>query len=433
MRKWIIALLIFLFAVLFWYFACYKPSPPTARAGLDCPADSIYILSDDSVIRDIPLSSEIDEIPEYHDCQRFIGRRGREAPDYRQLVAIWAASRLDTLFGSGASTGEQEGDIVVKQDTSPQALRVPGVAVPVATILNFDATIYEPLHIEPGFNCLYLTQEQGPVIQWSARIVAIGKSPAGCQTVPSRGGHPLLVRTIPLEEGLTPDDIAPVARWDWDSTNYTQFIGIRCGESWCEVGGTAPPFQTSERRQYQPSWPVPPDNSAGINPAGAMRPNEKLRVLAVKGWYDEQLLATAEGTGQLRPTVIRGLAFPHPQLDRWTAVTAGAWVASAYVSLTEAYDGKLPLDSGLTQISLCQGSAGTCNIPPEDAPPCTAEHQDPADLWWAKLVSSSGTRYNCVRRRTHIGVIPAGAVRWRWSEVDEKLWIRCPAGCCQVN
>jgi hypothetical protein len=31
-------------------------------------------------------------------------------------------------------------------------------------------------------------------------------------------------------------DIPPVARWDYDTANHQQYIGLRCGGEWCEVG-----------------------------------------------------------------------------------------------------------------------------------------------------------------------------------------------------
>ena len=41
--------------------------------------------------------------------------------------------------------------------------------------------------------------------------------------------------------------------------------------------------------------------------------------------------------------------------------------------------------------------------------------------------------YRCVHRRIHSGEEIPGAVRWRWKEDDETMWVRCPQGCCTVN
>jgi hypothetical protein len=50
------------------------------------------------------------------------------------------------------------------------------------------------------------------------------------------------------------------------------------------------------------------------------------------------------------------------------------------------------------------------------------------------IVSSTGkVSYRCVTRRTHAGVDPPAAVRWRWKMDDETLWERCGTGCCEVE
>ena len=57
---------------------------------------------------------------------------------------------------------------------------------------------------------------------------------------------------------------------------------------------------------------------------------------------------------------------------------------------------------------------------------------------WGQMVR---LEYKCAYRTDHAGVkdlngnpvdIP-GTARWKWDEDDEKLWVRCPQGCCTVN
>src|SRR5688572_16111975 len=68
-----------------------------ATTGKRCPEHNIAINVDSTeVITDIPLASSIDEIPEFHDCQRFATTTTRNG--YGPLVAIWAVETLETVF-----------------------------------------------------------------------------------------------------------------------------------------------------------------------------------------------------------------------------------------------------------------------------------------------------------------------------------------------
>lgn len=388
--------------------ACVQPRPggTVAADRPECPFDSVAIpvtrkvreTTTTTTLTVIPVSGPITNVPEYHDCQRFIN-----PPAYGPMVAIFAHHALDSMY-------DQITDSVA------------GVALQAAAeIYSYDGD-YDNLHIQRGFNCLYLTRTSGV---WAARIVWVDQDADACLKPPVSSGHPLQVRPQSFP-GLQEPDVPPVARWDWDPRRSQQYISIRCGREWCEVGPSG--FSSSAGL----GSPTLPDLDAST-------PAEVQRVLRIKGWYDEQYLALP-GTGPfgLNPSLIRGTAIPHPMLERLTTVAhfTGQWRPSAYIRLDAPaldYSTKLGLQQGLNRIFMCQGDFSGCpNTAGIPQPICDAAADG---QWWAKVVSPSGASptYFCVIRRTHPGVVIPGTVRWRWDSDDEKTWIRCPEGCCTVS
>jgi hypothetical protein len=413
-----------------------KPKVP--QTVMDCQQDSIliYVVTDstqgiyDTVTSaDLPLIQRIANLPEYHDCQRFVVRGPAASAatsaefSYGPLVAIWAADSLGGRFGDLAKRG-------------------PSQAVPVAMIHDYDRDLaYAPLGILPGFNCLYLWHDGGTPRKWSASITALGSRTDPCKqaTEPGAvGGTPLEVRPAPLPRGLRAADIPEVARWDWDAERHEQYIGIRCGDQWCEVGRAGLVHSRSAfegglsftNAAANSLIPTSPDiaNGQGTD-------QERLRVVSVKGWYDEQRLDTLDANGKPWLTEILGTVIPHPALERAT-FTPGDWTPVAFVQVSADYPGKVPLKHGMNRVFLCKDVGGNCGI--TAASPCPPDPTSPAaaqETWWMRIVSESNdTTVHCVKRRTHGGMaIPAAAARWNWNEKDAKTWVACEGGCCTVN
>jgi hypothetical protein len=384
------------------------PQPFQVTGRPECPMDSVLIVVTDTVdnrvmppraIINIPVAGPITNIPEFHDCQRFIVGKS-----YGPLVAIFAHDSLDSLYYS----------------TPDSSAEFTGAA---AEIYSYDGD-YTPLRIRQGFNCLYLRQAH---TRWEAILTYAGTHEKACLGRPTGGVQLNVIAQKPMPHG---DDYPPVARWDWDPANETQYISIRCGNEWCEVGRSDLHPSEPHAAAEIPAEPVPDFATTAAN--------EQDRVTRIKGWYDEQTLAEVGATG-LKLSGVRGTVFPHPLLERMKDVAdyAQKWRPVAYVRLdrqSDTYKSKLNLEKGLNRIYECYGDFAQCrgrgSSVPE--PPCEAgaDHQ-----WWAKIVSAEqSTEYRCVHRRVHAGIpyIP-GVVRWRWDEHDEKLWIRCPQGCCTVN
>jgi len=370
----------------------------------------------------INLAVATTDIPEFNDCQQFI-REDESGVRFISLFAIFAR----TIGGEDSIT-------TVKNDTN-------ALGFPAAVIYAFDSS-YAHLGIEKDFNCLYFYGKIGAnPPAYEARIVPVGLDQKRCGQHAPRGVGTLLdVREVQMQKA-SGDEYPLVARWDWDPDNKVQYLGVKCGDAWCEVGRAvgATPFGAS------PSYSRP---EATV----ALR-----RVVEVKGWYDEQRLAipAPNATNSLPVSDIVGTFIPHPGLGTANGPPNGSpfqgnWMPVATVAISGppgVYKSKLNLDQSAVR-DQSSNAVFLCYAPAAAGPgPCFA--QDPTMKptcastvtgdWWAKVVSATGrTKYFCVVRREHPGAgvnfprIP-GIVRWRWALNDETMWIRCLSGCCEVQ
>lgn len=382
------------------------PKGPVAAAPAARPecGDSLAIaLPDRITLKVMPLAGPISDVPEYHDCQALL--TGASA-DYGPLVAIYARYHLDSVYRSDRFKNSQE-------------------PTPVAEIYSYDGD-YSQLGIKQGFNCLDLRRVNGA---WSARIRAMGPTQPDCTAVHPRDGATVLpVHENPMPHA-TDADYPAVARWDWDAgdpanpASAHQYIGIKCGTSWCDVGADHPlPTPKAAGRpgfDPMPNRPQPPQL-------------KRDRVSGIKGWYDEQYLANIDGAGRPHRGPFLAQVYPHPQNDEvnTTAAFGAVWRPSAYVMLPAGshYD-KLHLGPGQNTIYLCQGT-GCTGVPP--AVKCATSED--GLVWYARITPSQGpVAHTCVTRRAHDNVEMPATARWRWVSKDEKIWIRCASGCCTVE
>lgn len=379
------------------------------------------------------ISREVSDVPEFHDCQRLVvssasggttsGSAGAATAsrEYGEMTAVLVRDELDAVLV--ARLGNEGTNPIGKE------------GLPVAEIVSEGN--YPPLGIQTGFNCVVLADSG---LAW---MIAMGSDHRAfrCDSVVLPAATPSNATLLSVSMGPRELDAAavpPVTRWEWDSANGQQVIGIKCRPRvWCTVGPKG--HKATSARAFA---------------AGTGLPH-------VSGWIDEQYLAevspagstTAGGANALRVTPIVGTAYPAAQLGAWTMSPAkSGWTPVAYVALSaplRSYETKWGFSdtpnasrglAALNEISFCAGTQSGCGVPAR-VKSCSS----PTEIW-AKVTSplplSSGgnTTYLCVRYRAHAAIpSPTGAhfdippvVRWRWKADDEAMWVRCPAGCCEV-
>lgn len=386
-----------------------------------CPKNWTWKAEQEVAGGELSAPGSIQNVPEFHDCQRFVVQSNPNGPfEYGGHFAIFATSGWSVLKMMGNAAQNWE------------------FGFPSAEIYAHDEA-YDDLGIGKGFNCLYLYYQnpKGEGKRWHAAMVQHGQvekdctKPMSIQTL-NQIGKKLRVVRQPAGQG---DSVPPVARWDWDEKRNRHYIGIYCGDAWCEVGPDAG-FNASQ-------------NSVG-------RP---------KAWYDEQYLAifapppTSDTDSILVPSNIRGTIIPEPLLGaRDTTYFKSQWRLVAEAALAappetpNPYKGKLNLSMTngtrpFNAIYLCWGTSCVDSIRPNMADSCATISEDEQlaeeeKHWFGKVVSAGtdpsdnlAAQFRCVERcdfKDSDFAIP-GVVRWRWLPNDEKVWVRCAQGCCELQ
>jgi len=411
-----------------------KSAPPPAADSLipgtqivrlyDCPHDWRGYVSrlpnpgPDGNFRAVGIRTQV---VEYHDCQKFIDQSGH---GYDQLVAIFASTSVSpTPTQLAAATA-----------TSP-------VALASALILDFDSP-YNNLHIESGFNCLYLYYDGSGYI---ARMQSFPTEP-DCHLPADINAIPPNTPALEAREaalpvgsagGYTTADVPDVARWDYDPApgRPTYYAGLKCGAHWCEIGTAG--FNPSRGRLGSPG-----------------SSNRRRRVMEIKGWNDYQKLALKNPTGPTYPGTLAGYVTPDGDLEnRDLAAFQNKWVHVATIELDGppgVYQAKLGLGAPTpanpqNHLWMCNGAWNICQPASQASggpaagtagtvakPDCSGDPGNPETWWSATVDPGNQVAFRCVHREDH-GTIPVpGTARWRWILNDETIWVRCANGCCQV-
>ncbi|MGQ0642340.1 MAG: hypothetical protein ACT4P6_16455 [Gemmatimonadaceae bacterium] len=427
------------------------------------PTDSLHRALEDAV----DLVRPIINVPEFHDCQRFIAVEDNRSR-YLEFYAILASWRIDSLLSDlqvqqlpapailTPAIGPAGGLPTITQPPPPagQPAASP-VAVPIAEI--YAEGRYPALGIEPWLNCLYIFIQNG---RWEAAMVPKGGVNVRCPSVAltsERLGTMLEVRATSPAGFSAERDYPAVARWDWDSVNTQQYIGVKCGAAWCEIG----------RKGFRASSPLP---------VLSTDPAEVRRVRLIKGWYDQQLLAKGDPKDRSRlvPSGILGTIVPDPKLGDHndpgdfighvvpvatvSLAPSGAVDAAAMLEYARKFNFARATVTAPNVVTLCNDAtgapSGTCvniwsALNGNPIPPIAAAAAAASCGWWAIVKRADGSAPShaarCVRRfdapTTLTGPgIPAGhrltipgTVRWRWMARDEGNWYRCLNGCCEMT
>ena len=414
-----------------WYSS--KPLPPIDIGGLpECGHDAA-----DTIPADIITG--IEHVPEFHDCQRFIVKT-EAGLEYDSLFAIYASVTLDALTDSLGpplpdSVGQSVLDSVFNAHGSQPNTAFPSGQfrghhrVQAAALIAAEGS-YAHLGIEPGLSCLYLgragSRRPNGGDDWLGRVVkAATDEQARCpiklwQDVPE--GKNLVVKLSGTEEEFTADAEYPaVARWDWSEADSTQYIGIKCGPAWCEVGAEG----------FTPSPPLSPPDKAS---------REVRRVHLIKGWYDQQLLAKELPDGRLVPSRILGAVVPLPDLGEKELPHFKKRTHVANIVLVAVEDGqeealesyKMKYNFGETTTDRAIKLRIKAGKTDEEWDGQFRRHWGPFGWFWTD-------KHRRVIRRplpssfaAQGHTVPAVA-RWRWFQRDEGTWTRCSLGCCEAS
>jgi hypothetical protein len=364
-----------------------------------CDTDGFYrwvTTPSDSAERRVPVSHEDLTNSQAHDCQRLIeevGEHLRYGPLVALLVSTRRVSQPDAAFSDG---------------------------LVVAEIVNHDASSYAPLGIQGGVvSCLWIRRESRPPLPepfptalppplayiWTAQI----RRPTSGNCLDGELGppsEPLIVvrRTYgPLYNPGT--DYPNTGRWMWDPVNRTQFIGIRCGNAWCEIGRRNPQFV----------------------------PSPAFTAETVPGWSDEQLLAYMPvGAEEVVVSTLYGRIEPAPELRNTHP--------SRYFSLLGEHVATITFSGGTDSVRAVYAHkyalACTCTneIRLYMRGERTRRPRDPSVLDTTYAFSSNRTRWQTIIRNTHTNHAGTGAVRWAWNDNDEGSWVECPPNtCCRTD
>jgi hypothetical protein len=370
-----------------------------------------------------------------HDCQRLIGPNDTAGTRMAEKPLVAVLPSADRVQNGAFFDG-----------------------VVVADIINYDSVAYGPLGIPPGLSCLWVeagvdadlmpganggpphggtlassAERSSQTVKWTAAIrvplngscsdpdfqAGLGKAldveRRQVHVLPEELSGPEVDRDR-LRDRLgefrlaTVDDYPHVGRWMWDPESGTQFIGIQCGDGWCEIG--APEFEASRE-------PIS-------------------FVDEIPGWSDGQFLSVRTPTGDL---VLSGL----------------------YGSITPGADNEVA-ESQRVQSWSCSSSAPEYHVAtlrfrellgpdPTDAWDVYArklglEHTQPESAH--RLFFRTGRRFSfpfckpSYLARTETGSwmsatrcdvthSGSGTVRWAWDDEDEGVWFPCLEGCCMAR
>ena len=449
-------------------------------------------------------AGDITNIPEFHDCQRFVNGNY-----FDSLFAIFASFKLDSITRAlwdsvtwrsdkptvatvtpkgmivGVDSGTTRIVAISTRDTSRQVhievhvgpattsrtvvlpgpisiniarhdsvqafsqlVRTTVLSLAAATVYNYGPG-YTPLGLQANFSCLYVYTDQ--TSQLRAKIVHVDQLPQiddACLNAvdPNAAvGQVLSITRTPT----VPGDAPAVARWDFDPSSHHYYIGLQCGDGWCEIGKAN---EDHGSKSYL----------LGVAPVSGDR------VVRVKGWYDEQILAWKPHPDKpSEPSGVVGTIIPVPNLGTLqgrpafkrfiTVAYAALDTANASPHVVKYFKDKLNMlpvsvvGSGgwdpkrLNRMELCFGSERDCGVQWTTEPAsarCPAFGPAPARKtilrWYTRITPAGeplGAQYRCVTRRDHADAgkqIPV-TTRWRWILDDETVWTECTQGCCQTE
>jgi hypothetical protein len=375
--------------------ACHEPGLKDAVTGdrPECPDHEFHprgVKGEQLPPVMIDLVDAATNIPEFNDCQALVAGH-----TYGPVVAIFA------------------------QQTAWPKVPAPDRWYLVAVIYNFGTSTdpsasYRPLLIKPGYSCLYLPLANSGTI---AAYLQYNEQDLSCQPSIAKPKSSNLAASI--RDKLVQTDAVPhAARWDWDQVDSVQYMGVACGNQWCEVGRRGFHSAADPSTDWVSSVP-------GLEASAAHR---------IRGYFDEQELAVPNpgGDSLTRPLLLSGVRatfFAAP--DSGTS-TAGRFDRLQYVGTMMVtaehpkYQARFGLVPGEPTHIYLKRKLDQTGRPLRLNPDRTEQYE-------AIFVTGRNRIVFQIKRRAHDKMDIPPIVRWRWIWTDETTWIRCLEGCCSTQ
>lgn len=297
-------------------------------------------------------------------------------------------------------------------DLGPTLVAIVDVPDPTALAQN-------PLKLVAGPNCVFLHHQGGATATtWNAYV---GKPKADLTTCPIPADLPgAKVDAFAVKFGSENGSYYPPTVRFTERTTGETMLGVRCGNQWCEVGGTS-----SRNAVHQDIMTE--------------------RKAKVKGWHDEQVLWTVvAGT----PTLSGVRASVVPDEDIQTRSQA-FYMEDPGTDSNQGYRQALrvfvdPMVPDPTLNNSPYGYGGTSPKPNRKqwgfakAKVNTIELRFDGTNWQARTYYMNGVNKVMTDLRvfyvmTHGNIPIPGTTRWYWTSADDAIWIPCAEGCCIIE
>jgi len=312
-------------------------------------------------------------IPEYHDEQRLV-----VGTALGPMAHLFASPYLNS-FKYPWQLQEQTPNGIVAAIVYVDA--PPGASLPGP---------YSALHLAGGMNCIWL--QLTPASSWRG-FVTQPSGPGGPCRPPTPPFAPLAVLREQAS-GMGFDDYPAAARFG-QSTDGRTLLGFKCLNGWCQLG---PAGATS----------IPALPAAAVPGA--------TREVAVRGWYDIQQLAKRNAAGVLVPGP-RAVVVPAANLDQFGPAAYTTWRRVATITFIDT-----PAGTKYVRWGLRFGEN-----------PLEAMYAGGKWVYRLHFADGSTRVWDHVIEMKHRDAAVPGTVRFRWTVLDESIWIPCGAGCCQAD
>jgi len=308
-------------------------------------------------------------IPEYHDEQPFAFSN-----TYGPMAYIFASPFI------GGFKYEWQ---IREQGSHGILAAVVFVDAPASTTLS---TPYTRLFLQPGMNCIWLANTAGSGGgNWRAFVTAASGAPPLCDR--STPGNELRVSRETFAP-LRHDDYPSAARFG-ESADGQPLLGLRCVDAWCELG------------------------PAGFSPTPGLGGVGRERL--VRGWHDVQKLSVRDASGVLHPGP-RARIVPEPDLDHLSSADFATWRRVAEITFVDD-----PAGTKYAKWGLRRGANSVEGI-------------FSGGRWLYRVTAGATTTiWTHVIPMPHLDAAVPGTVRWRWTLLDEGIWIPCGDACCHAD